>query len=205
MLSYPSIPGTKRSRYIGHECLAFYKYDGSNLRFEWSPKRNWYKYGSRTQLIDESSDQFKDAIPLFKETMGDDIVSTIIKEYGKTERIVAFTEYFGPSSFAGKHDAGEQKDLVLIDVSVYKKGFMDPALFAEVFSAEKLWAAKHLYSGPMSEAFIENVRHSTPDSLYNLNEGVVCKGETWNAKIKTYTYLNRLKNRFGDDWEQYGE
>src|SRR5271157_2589133 len=114
MLAYPSIPGWKASR-IGEPCLAFYKYDGSNLRWEWSPKRNWYKFGSRTQLFDHTSDQFKDAIPMFHEKMAHDITSIVCKEHGrKVERIVAFTEYFGPSSFAGWHDLTEQKDLVLI-------------------------------------------------------------------------------------------
>lgn len=204
MLAYPSIPAAMKSRHLGKDCMAFYKYDGSNLRWEWSPKRSWYKYGSRTQLFDESSEQFKDAIPLFKNGMADDIVSAITKEFGKTERIVAFTEYFGPSSFAGWHDPTEQKDMVLIDVSVYKKGFLLPQQFVNLFG-QQTWAAKHIYSGPMDEGFVMSVRHSTPTSEYHVNEGVVCKGDTWNAKIKTFAYLNKLKNRFGDDWEKYGE
>lgn len=201
MLAYPSIPGATKSRHVGKECMAFYKYDGSNLRWEWSPKRNWYKYGSRTQLFDESSEQFKDAIPLFKNGMADQIASIITTEFGKTERIVAFTEYYGPSSFAGWHDSTEQKDLVLIDVSVYKKGFLLPQQFVDLF-ADQPWAAKLVYSGLMNQEFIDSVRHSKPPIL---NEGVVCKGDTWNAKIKTFAYLNKLKNRFGDDWEKYAE
>lgn len=38
MLQYPSILGVKKMP-LGHKCYAFYKYDGSNLRFEWSPKK----------------------------------------------------------------------------------------------------------------------------------------------------------------------
>ena len=200
MLAYPSIPGWKHSR-NGEPCLAFYKYDGSNLRWEWSPKRDWYKFGSRTQLFDHTSDQFKEAIPLFKNGMADEIVKIITKDQGrKVERIVAFTEFFGASSFAGTHDPNEQKDLVLIDVSVYKQGFIAPRKFVKLFG-EKEWAAKVVYEGNMNVEFIEAVRHGA----YPVYEGVVCKGDDWKAKIKTFEYLNRLKNRFGDDWEKYAE
>lgn len=201
MLAYPSIPGWKQSKGIGKPCLAFYKYDGSNIRFEWSPKRSWYKFGSRTQLIDRNTEQFKGAIEAFEATMADDIVKMIQKDEGrKVERIVAFAEYFGKSSFAGWHDPAEPKDLVLIDVSVYKQGFMEARRFLNLFG-DQPWAAKLIYEGNMNHEFIESVRHGN----YPVYEGVVCKGDGWNAKIKTFEYINRLKNRFGDEWEKYGE
>lgn len=201
MLAYPSIPGVKRCRGLGKPCLAFYKYDGSNLRWEWSPKRSWYKFGSRTQLFDHSSEQFGKAIPLFMETMGEQIASIVCKDVGrKVERIVAFTEYFGRSSFAGWHDPNEEKQLVLFDVSVYKKGFIEPKRFVDLFG-DQSWAAKVVYEGNLNHEFIESVRHG----MYPVYEGVICKGDGWQAKIKTYEYLNRLKNKFGDDWEKYGE
>lgn len=52
------------------------------------------------------------------------------------------------------------------------------------------------------------------DNKFNLNEGVICKGhltkgnffgKMWMCKIKTQAYLDKLKNRFGDDWEKYAE
>jgi hypothetical protein len=50
MYRYPEIDGPSKAPH--EHCLAFDKLDGSNMRFEWSPKRGWYKFGSRGQLID---------------------------------------------------------------------------------------------------------------------------------------------------------
>jgi hypothetical protein len=41
-------------------------------------------------------------------------------------------------------------------------------------------------------------------------EGVVCKGgsggvDVWMVKIKTYAYMERLKQAFADRWEEYWE
>jgi hypothetical protein len=38
MQQYPSIDGSGKAP-LGVPCIAFYKYDGSNLRWEWSPKQ----------------------------------------------------------------------------------------------------------------------------------------------------------------------
>ena len=200
MLSYPSIPGWKKSR-LGEPCLAFYKYDGSNLRWEWTPKKEWHKFGTRNQLFDASAKPYGDAIPIFQEQLGPDIAKIVCDaSKNKVERIIAFTEFFGPSSFAGYHDSEEKKQLVLIDVSVYKKGFIEPRQFRKMFG-DKEWTAKVIYEGNMNSQFIEDVRHGA----YPVYEGVVCKGNDWVSKIKTFEYLNRLKNRFGDDWEKYAE
>lgn len=202
MLQYPSIPSGQKSRGLGKPCIAFNKYDGSNLRFEWSPKRKWYKFGSRTQLIDTNTEQFKGAIPLFMDTMANSIEKTIVEEFGNnTPRIVAFAEWFGPNSFAGTHDPSDEKQLVLFDVSVYKKGFLTPNQFVDYFADWYEWSAKVIYRGNLNQQFINDVRHGA----YPVYEGVVCKGDGWSAKIKTFEYLNRLKNRFGDEWEKYGE
>lgn len=199
MLAYPSIPRWKDSHGMNMPCLAFYKYDGSNLRWEWSPKRQWYKFGTRTQLMDKTHPVFGCAVDLFKNTMGDDIVSIVCKEHKrKVERIVAFTEFFGPSSFAGTHVDNEPKQLVLFDVSVYKQGFMEPRRFIKLFD-EKEYTAKVVYEGNMNMQFVENVQHGQ----YPVYEGVICKGQKWTAKIKTFEYLDRLKNKFGDEWEKY--
>lgn len=52
MKDYPSIPGSSKAPQL--PCIAFKKYDGSNIRAEWSKKRGWYKFGTRTQLIDKT-------------------------------------------------------------------------------------------------------------------------------------------------------
>lgn len=200
MLQYPSIPRWQDCKGLGEPCIAFKKYDGSNLRWEWTPKRKWYKYGSRHQLFDHTSEQFRDAIPLFQDTMGKEIAEIVLDEYGsKATRIIAFTEFFGESSFAGTH-FDEPKKLVLFDVSVYKQGFIEPRKFVKMFR-DVVWSAQVVYDGNMNTPFIENIRNGE----YSVYEGVVCKGDGWAAKIKTHAYLNRLKNQFPETWEKYGE
>jgi hypothetical protein len=197
MLQYPSITRWQDSRGIGKPCIAFYKYDGSNLRWEWSLKRGFYKYGSRTQLFDQTSEQFGEAIPLFQDLMAKDIANIVTDEYGRTERIIAFTEFFGENSFAGTHVLEDKKHLILFDVSVYKKGFIEPRKFVKMFGACP-WTAKVVYEGNMNIPFIEDIRNGK----YPVYEGVICKGDGWSAKIKTLEYLERLKNTFPDTWEK---
>ena len=51
MKEYPSIP----YRIHGDlDIIAFGKYDGSNIRAEWSQKKGFYKFGTRKRLLDES-------------------------------------------------------------------------------------------------------------------------------------------------------
>jgi peptidase E len=45
---------------------------------------------------------------------------------------------------------------------------------------------------------------------YGVQEGVVCKGGTggsdiWMVKIKTHSYMERLKKAFAERWEEYWE
>lgn len=135
------------------------------------------------------------------DTMSKDIEEIILDEFGsKAQRIVAFAEYFGPSSFAGMHDPNEPKQLKLFDVAVYKKGILPAKQFVKLFG-NKEWSAQVVYEGNMNQPFIDGVRHG----VYPVYEGVVCKGDEWSAKIKTFEYLNRLKHRFGEEWEKYGE
>lgn len=197
MLQYPSIKSWKNS-VIGKPCIAFYKYDGSNLRWEWQPKKGWFKYGTRTQLFDKNTPLYNQSIELFNDTIGPVVASTISQiTRSKTERIVAFTEFFGESSFAGTHDFDEEKILKLFDVSIYKKGFIPPRQFLELFG-DFDFCAKAVYEGNMSNQFINDVKMG----MYPVYEGVICKGVNWSAKIKTLHYLQRLKNTNPQQWEQ---
>lgn len=197
MLQYHSI-NSWRSAPIGKPCVAFYKYDGSNLRFEYSPKKGWNKYGTRKTMFDENTPLYNQAIELFNDNMGQVIVDTVNHAYGrKVERITAFTEFFGPSSFAGFHEHVEEKQLILLDVFVFKKGFIPPKQFVKLFN-KHVWCAEVIYEGNMSREFIDAVRNGE----YPVYEGVVCKGVDWNAKIKTIQYLDRLRSEHQDRWEE---
>jgi hypothetical protein len=111
------------------------KYDGSNLRWEWSPKKGWNKFGTRRQLFDASTPLYNQAIPLFLDGMGDEIVYRTKQIVKNPERITAFTEFFGPSSFAGQHVEDEEKELRLFDVFLFKKAFVPPKQFVYATSS----------------------------------------------------------------------
>jgi len=201
MLAYPEIPGPAKAP-LGRPCIAFCKYDGSNLRFEWGPKQGWHKFGTRTQLFDTGTPVYGPAIPFFLEHIGPFVESQIRRQrrYRDIGRIVAFAEWFGPNSFAGKHTEGDPMDLELFDVSLYKRGFMPPREFVDAF-----WGLSHVarvvYEGNLNQSFIDNVRKG----VYPVWEGVVAKGDGWMVKIKTEAYLRKLREVFGGGWQQYGE
>ena len=189
MLQYPSILGGKHAP-VGKPCIAFYKYDGSNLRWEWSPKKGWNKFGTRTQLFDGTNPTFAQAIPLFTR-LGEDIVELVLKEHRKIERITAFTEFFGANSFAGNHVDAEPKELKLIDVFLFKKGFIKPRQFVKMFG-HLPEAPQVIYDGKLNWQFIDDVRASK----YPVDEGVVCKGDDYMVKIKTHAYFDKLYKRY---------
>lgn len=216
MLQYPSILGVKKMP-LGYPCVAFYKYDGSNLRFEWSPKKGWNKFGSRTQMIDSKHPVFGLGVEMFQDQMGQIIVDRIKNAFPKTfkniDRITAFAEFYGENSFAGNHEPTDQKHLKLFDTFLFKQGFLLPEQFVDIFGD---WehSAEVVYKGKLNQEFIEKIRYNTLDT--KLNEGVICKGTSdkiqfkrygsvWMTKIKTFEFLNRLKTRYQDKWEDYAE
>ncbi len=188
----------------GASCIAFYKYDGSNLRFEWSKKRGWWKFGTRHQLFDRSHPDYGGAIDIFLKKYGDALASIFLKQKGLQQAIV-FCEFYGQLTFAGHHIKTDPKDVILFDVVLHRDGVMGPRRFLDTFG--HLDIAKVVYEGPMDGDFIQRVRDNKLDSP--LMEGVICKGgdkhRIWMTKIKTLAYLAKLKEVFTSKWEQYGE
>lgn len=210
MKEYPSIERVRKAD--GRHCFAFYKYDGSNIRAEWSRKTGWYKFGSRQRLLYQN--ELAEAKDIFMRDYAEPLEKALLdyKDFHKPISALAFLEFFGPHSFAGKHDcktlhveSNEPKQLVLFDVNIFKKGICGPRTFLDAFGHLKV--PEVIYKGPLDEAFVEEVR----EGRYPVKEGVVCKGgdgfdhSLWMHKIKTYAYLEELKRRFGPDWEKYGE
>lgn len=130
MKSYPSIIYPPPCG-LGENLHTFAKLDGSNLRFEWSKKKSWYKAGTRKRLLDETDSIFKPALPLFKSHLAD-VCEKVCRDQ-RWERAVVYCEYYGPKSFAGLHVEGDQMELTLIDVAPYKKGFLPPKDFLKLF------------------------------------------------------------------------
>ena len=192
MITYKQIDGITKNKNIGKSCYSFYKYDGSNLRWEWNKKRGFYKYGSRKRLFDESDEQFGKALLLFKEKY-EESISRILVDNFKQEKVVIFTEYFGENSFAGSHESEDNMELKLFDVHIIKKGLLSPKEFLKTFGNLD-FCAELLYEGNFNKEYIKKIRENEDNYL---NEGVVVKGgkahNLWLSKIKTLSYLEKLK------------
>lgn len=204
MKEYWSIQGPTKAPQS--PCIAFYKYDGSNFRAEWSRKRGWYKFGTRRTIIDESSEQFGPAIKVFLDTYGDNIPRVLKdnKDYKHAERITTYCEYFGPSSIGMFHDWDELHtigEVVLFDINVHKRGFVLPRNFIKHFGHLK--TANVIYEGNFNKQFVQDVW----DGKYDVKEGVVVKGVLprdkgrpehglWMAKCKTKWWFEEIRRRY---------
>jgi len=194
---YPSI---SRELIKGTPFYMFDKLDGSNIRAEWSPKKGFWKFGSRTQLIDMSNPLGKMAIPLIKaqEAAFAPILGKLTRE-----EAICFFEAFGPSSFAGVHDFEEKgHQAVLIDVSLYKKGFMRPQEFLEAFSG-KVPTPTLIHAGTVTQELVGAIHDGL--LLGVTFEGVVCKGAPLKKgypphmfKIKSRAWIEKVKSLYTD-------
>lgn len=210
-LSYPKIPGNDDT--LTGRCIAFEKYDGTNLHWVWERELGWYAFGTRRDrfdldeagivLFNRHHPGYEDASHLFRMAYADPL-EQIFREnpaYDAGE-LTVFTEYFGPHSFAGVHKKDDVKQLVLFDVQNGSR-LVDPEHFVEDFG--HLDIARVIYRGKLTARFANAVRNGK----YPVSEGVVCKGGTkadlWMVKIKTYAYMKRLKAVFAEDWEAYWE
>jgi hypothetical protein len=206
MIQYPSIVGSREAP-LDQPCFAFYKYDGQNLRWEWSKKKGWWKYGTRTTLFDESSPEFAPAIPLFMDRLAGPIESVLYRKYRHVQlnTVTVFTEWYGDKSIAGIHQPDDPKKLRLFDV-VINDEWVPPRLFVKHFGHLDD-TAEVVYRGPLTQEFITSVQEGTFDTP--LFEGVVCKGEDqgeiYRCKIKTNAYREELKRLYQDGWENFWE
>lgn len=211
-LAYPKISGSKDAP-AGH-CIAFEKYDGTNLHWIWERELGWYAFGTRRNRFDldergiaafnADHQRYEDAPALFQQTFANKL-EHIFQENPTyaTPEITVFTEYVGTDSFAGLHKADDPKQLVLFDVEI-ETGIIGPEQFVADFG--QLNIARVVYQGKLIGQFIHDVR----EGKYDVSEGVICKGGTggndlWMIKIKTNAYMERLKQAFQDRWEDYWE
>jgi hypothetical protein len=194
MKSYPSIDHKHNTEV---EIIAFDKLDGSNIRAEWSPKRGFYKYGTRRRVIDASDTHLGKAVDLINEIYAP-VLPKIFMRQRWHQNVVCFFEFFGEHSFAGQHRRRDDHKIVLFDVSVYKQGFVPPSEFVKLF--QDVGIPKVLYRGRATEDFIQAVRESALDGMSL--EGVVCKapnpkkkktGKPVMFKIKSEAWLEKLK------------
>jgi hypothetical protein len=179
----------------------FDKLDGSNIRAEWSPKRGFYKFGSRKQILDPKDKHLGKAVSLIQDTYAEALADVFIQQKW-TKNIVCFFEYYGPKSFAGQHAEGDDHRVTLIDVSPYKQGLIPPQKFIKLFG--DLGVPDILFRGFLTQTLVEAIKGS---SLPGISlEGVICKAPNPNGKktsqpvmfkIKTGAWLERLKEHCG--------
>lgn len=203
-LIYPKIPENSG---LLKRFIAFEKYDGTNLHWCWNKNDGWHAFGTRrTQFslnkkgikeFNETHPELFSAPLIFNDLLRDKLIVSFSKdEWLFYNKIIVFTEFFGPNSFAGTHSiedfAEDTQQLVIIDVSVSNR-IMDPELFVEYF--QSLPIARIVEQGTYNGQFSDDIRQDK----YHLNEGVVCKGivdgKVFMTKIKTKDYLKRLRQR----------
>jgi len=202
-LIYPKIP--ENSNKFHDKCIAFEKYDGTNLHWAWTANDGW-KFGTRrTQfpltrkgISDFTKEHSELAVApyLFNDIFRDRLTIYCNTYHYWTRDFTFYTEFYGPNSFAGSHSKQDEFDdaqeLILIDVAFDKK-IIPPEDYLKTFQSYPL--ARVVYQGKYNGQFAEDVRKGK----YNVNEGVVVKGvvdnEVFMTKVKTKEYLKRLKKR----------
>jgi hypothetical protein len=203
-LVYPKIP--ENTNGFLNKCIAFEKYDGSNLHWTWNACDGWRFGTRRTQFIlnrkgiaefTAEHSELASAPHIFNDLVRDKLTIFCNTYHYWNKEFTIFTEFYGPNSFAGGHSKQDMLDdtqeLILIDAA-FDNNILPPEDFLKYFQGN-FTTAKVIYTGKYTGQFTEDVRKGK----YNLNEGVVCKGmvdgQLFMTKVKTNDYLKRLSKR----------
>jgi hypothetical protein len=214
VLYYPKIYDS--STFPCAKCIAFEKYDGTNLHWDWDRDFGWHNFGTRRDaynLTDAGVAEFcarhaqlAECVEVFHTTLAGGLEEVFRgnDHYLAFQSVRAFTEFLGPNSFAGMHKAEDLKQVILFDVLLEGYGMIGPRQFVADF--EHLPSARVVYEGRFTGQFAEDVR----TGRYGVAEGVIVKGgeggdDLHMAKIKTYAYRERLLQAFADRWEEFWE
>jgi hypothetical protein len=215
-LVYPKIPDTRYCQLT--KCLAFEKYDGTNLHWVWRQEEGWVGFGtrrSRYSLNTEGIAEFqrehqplRAATDLFEEIVKPTSNYLLSAKYSKSKELIVFTEFFGANSFAGAHVDDEPKTLMVIDV-LTDFGFLNPDQFVIDWGCGMYLPEKNfpriLCGGKYSGQMVEDIRNNK----YNVKEGAIIKGMVRDKvhmfKVKTNEYMERLKAKLGSKWQDHWE
>ena len=199
--SYPSISyGTESDLPV----VVFDKLDGSNVRAEWTRKKGWHKFGTRTRLVDATDPVFGEVPNLIVEKYGNSLGRALAdKGY---DRAMCFFEFHGPGSFAGMHNPAVQHTVTLFDVAPFAQGILDPELFLKLFGHLDMPAVLH--QGTVTPELIDSVRNSTLTGM--TFEGVVIKAKNDKKtkapimfKQKSKAWLDALRKHCGDNTDLF--
>jgi RNA ligase len=214
MLYYPKIPGSRNCP--DGQCIAFEKYDGTNLHWDWDRDFGWHAFGTRRDVFNLTAvgiedfqhkhQQLSECIEVFQQIWAVELerIFNDNPQYQAVQEIKVFGEFLGANSFAGLHRSTDSKEFRPFDVLLDGSGFSSPTQFVNDF--QHLEIARVVYRGKLTGKFTEDVR----SGKYNVDEGVICKGGTggddlWMVKIKTNAYMSKLQQAFADRWEDYWE
>jgi len=193
--------------YIGQHAFVFDKIDGSNFCAEWNKKLSkksrftygFGKFGTRTEMIKNASNPFTEGVNIFmdKYAVPLDKIFCENKLFRGIDTITVYGEFAGRHSFAGQHDWDEDFDVTLFDMFLYKKDFVKPADFIDIFG--HLNIAKLITKGLLDEKMIQDII----SNIYGLKEGAVLKGvsegKVWMVKVKTQEWLNKIRAIYGEN------
>lgn len=198
MKPYPSIQSSNGQKFREMNAYVFDKLDGSNLRFEYSRKQGWHKFGTRNRLFDHTDPDFGLAIPLFLEFWQDKL-NEVIKT-NRWDHLIVFMEFWGQNSFAGKHEKQDPKTLTLFDACPNKKGILGPKEFLDNF--KHLRIANFLGCFNWTRGFVDRIRTGKDEISPKVTfEGVVGKSGSGHklvmAKAKTQAWVDKVLAQYG--------
>lgn len=197
MKAYPSIKRYREDRYLGFKGPTFAKSDGSNLRFEWSPKKGWFRFGSRRRLLTESNAEFGSAMAMFRASMAEPFERIAIDR--NWTGVVVFCEFWGEHSFAGEHESVDRKTLTPIDVAIYKQGLMSPADFVGEFNDQ--FDLRYLGERTWDRYFVDAIKNSSLEGM--AFEGVIGKcgqgHKRLAIKLKSQAWIDKVLAKYGKE------
>ena len=207
MKLYPSIPGPSKWRPGTYHL--YEKLDGSNIRVEWDSKNGFHKWGRRHGLLDDSNPHLKKAPPIFMAKYGVQLDRIFRAE--RYQEVTVFFEFFGTKSFAGTHYDDDAYDVVVFDISIYKKGMMKPADFEKLLRG-KVDLPNLVDVKPVGINLISELQNLEADKIVAPNnvgdahlvrpricEGVVLKSANYVFKVKRLEWLDALKGLCGEN------
>ena len=206
MKEYPSIPRGHAHIVKGVPVYGFDKLDGTMIRAEWERKKGFWKFGTKTCLLDDRGDApWAEAPGIVRSKYERDLHDIFRKE--RWQKAVAFFEFWGRSSFAGRHEAGEPHDVTFLDVSPDKRGILLPQDFLKAFG--KLDIPRLLHHGNATEPLLVQIEEGELEGM--TFEGVVFKGAYVNPgrpmmfKWKNRAWLDKLRKYCQGDEKMFAQ
>lgn len=216
---YESIPRIQDNTFlIGEMVTGYNKLDGQNFCVLYRPKHKiWGPCGSRTRTVDENDEQFGEAVRWFNNSGYKPILENIVANnrgkkqiFNGVDELTFDFEWYGPNSFAGKHQEGDNLRLALIDVFIKKRGYIEPRDFDGLFRDKGIELPDLIFYGILNmdliNMIIENDWTQEGCMFPNIKEGVVFKRTTLlpgqrrpSVKVKTKWWLNKLHSMYSEE------